>query len=129
MPAGEAFTSDQRRGIDRARVAAGEVSGLAFHVFVGPSGSDPRAAARTMHSALPEAADAVLVLVDPPGRALEIVTGARAHRILDDSSCALVALAMQSAFAAGDLAGGLTHGLHQLGDHARRPQSLHTTTP
>jgi hypothetical protein len=36
---------------------------------------------------------------------------------------------MQAAFAAGDLAGGLVHGLHQLGDHAHRPASLHTGTP
>ncbi len=129
MPAGDAFTSDQRRAIERARAVAAQVSGLSFHVYVGSSGGDPREAARQLHGALPGEASAVLVLVDPPGRALEIVTGAQAHRVLDDSACSLVALAMQSTFAAGDLAGGIVHGLHQLGEHAHRPESLHTSTP
>ena len=129
VPAGDAFTPDQRRTIERARAVAGQASGLTFHVCVGSVGADPRGAARALHAALPHEASAVLVLVDPAGRALEIVTGARAHRVLDDSACSLVALAMQSAFSAGDLAGGIVHGLHQLGEHAHRPESLHTSTP
>jgi hypothetical protein len=32
---------------------------------------------------------------------------------------------MQSAFAAGDLVGGITRGLRQLAEHARRPQLRH----
>jgi uncharacterized membrane protein YgcG len=30
-------------------------------------------------------------------------------------------LTMKSAFAAGDLVGGITHGLQQLAQHAQRP--------
>ena len=121
MPAGEAFTFDQRRSIERARADAERTSGLAVHVYVGVAGDDPRLTAYRLHGSLPRHASAVLVLVDPPGRAVEIVTGVEARRWLDDSACALVVLSMQTAFAAGDLAGGLVHGLYQLGDHAAHP--------
>ncbi len=126
MPAGDPFTSDQRRGIERARKDAERMSELTFHVFVGATGDEPRSAAQARQAALPAAGTAVLMFVDPPARALEIVTGAQAHQLLDDSACSLVALSMQTAFAAGDLAGGIIHGLYQLGEHARRPESLHT---
>lgn len=126
MPAGEPFTFDQRRGIERARRDAERMSELTFHVYVGATGEEPRSAARARQAALPSADTAVLVFVDPSARALEIVTGPGAQQVLDDSACALVALSMQTSFAAGDLAGGIIHGLYQLGDHARRPESLHT---
>jgi hypothetical protein len=126
VPGGDAINVDRGRAIERAREDAASASGLTYHVFVGPSGDDARAAARAMHKTLPDHATAVLVLVDPTARALEIVTGSEAHRVLDDATCALVALSMQSSFAAGDLAAGIVHGLHQLGEHARRPESLHT---
>lgn len=129
MPGGDVFNLDQRRAIDRARLDANRSSGLTFHVYLGPGGDAPRSAAQNLHRELPEGGSAVLVLVDPVGRALEIVTGSRARRLLDDAACALVALSMQAAFAAGDLAGGIAHGLHQLGDHARRPPALHTSHP
>jgi hypothetical protein len=37
----------------------------------------------------------------------------------------LTALHMQTAFAAGDLVGGLRHGIQMLAEHARAPQTLH----
>jgi alkanesulfonate monooxygenase SsuD/methylene tetrahydromethanopterin reductase-like flavin-dependent oxidoreductase (luciferase family) len=126
VPAGDAFTPDQRRQIDKARARAGRDSGLEFHVYVGPTGDQPRAEAQRLHRRLPDAPRAVLVAVDPRAHALEIVTGALARRILDDPSCGLAALSMQTAFAAGDLAGGIVRGLNQLGDHARQPEALHT---
>jgi len=129
VPGGDVFNLDQRRAIDRARLDANRSSGLTFHVYVGAGGDDPRSTARAMLRELPNSDSGVLVLVDPVGRALEIVTGSQARRLLDDAACALVALSMQGAFAAGYLAGGIAHGLHQLGDHARRPQTLHTSHP
>ncbi len=126
MLGGEPFSADQRRTIDHARERAGRGGGLDFHVYVGPADDDPRASARRLHAALPDAARSVLVLVDPPGHALEIVTGFEARRVLSDSACGLAALSMQTAFAAGDLVGGLVHGLDQLGDASRRPETLHT---
>ncbi len=126
MPAGEVFTVDQRRGIERARVDAERASGLTFHVRVGACDGDPRPVAQRIHAQLPEPHSAVLLMVDPSARALEVVTGTQAASVLNDSACSLVALSMQTAFAAGDLAGGIVHGLYQLGDHAHRPDSMHT---
>jgi alkanesulfonate monooxygenase SsuD/methylene tetrahydromethanopterin reductase-like flavin-dependent oxidoreductase (luciferase family) len=126
VPAGDAFTTDQRRQIEKARARAGRDSGLEFHVYVGPTGDQPREEAQRLHRRLPDAPRAVLVAVDPRAHVLEIVTGALARRILDDKSCGLAALSMQSAFAAGDLAGGIVRGLNQMGDHARQPEALHT---
>ena len=126
MPAGDSFTPDQHRQIEKARARAAAEAGLDFHVYVGPTGDDPREGARMLHRRLPDSPRAVLVAVDPRAHALEIVTGAQARRILDDPTCGLVALAMQGAFAAGDLAGGIVRGLNQLGDHARQPDTLHT---
>ena len=126
MPAGDSFSPDQRRQIEKARARAGADAGLDFHAYVGPLGDQPRTQARQLHRRLPDSPRAVLVAVDPRGHALEIVTGAQARRILDDAACGLAALTMQTAFAAGDLAGGIVRGLHQLGDHARQPDTLHT---
>ena len=129
MPAGEAFTPDQRRAIEKAIEAAKDVSGYHFSVYVGAAEGDPRQFAYHLHNQLADPASSVLVLVDPSARALEIVTGARVRRDLDDQEAALVALSMQQSFAAGDLSGGITSGVYQLGEHARRPTSLHTDTP
>ena len=60
------------------------------------------------------------------GHLVEIITGAQARLVLDDGSCGLAALTMQTAFAAGDLAGGIVRGVNQLADHARQPDTLHT---
>ena len=126
MPAGDPFTPDQHRQIEKARTRAGADSGLGFHVYVGPLGDDPRDEAQRLHARLPDAVFGVLVAVDPRAHALEIVTGAQARLVLDDPSCGLAALTMQTAFAAGDLAGGIVRGVNQLGDHARQPDTLHT---
>jgi len=45
---------------------------------------------------------------------------------VDSRATALAAMTMTSSFAAGDLHGGIVHGLHGLAEHARRPRSLHT---
>jgi hypothetical protein len=126
VPAGNPFTPDQHRQIEKARTRASADAGLGFHVYVGPLGNDPRAEAQRLHAQLPNSVFAVLVAVDPRGHALEIVTGAQARLVLDDGSCGLAALTMQTAFASGDLAGGIVRGVNQLGDHARQPDTLHT---
>lgn len=127
MAAGEVFTVDQRRGIDRAIRYAEAGSGLVFSVYVGPSEQDCRAYAWQLLQQLPDPARSVLVLVDPAQRVLEVVTGAVAQRTLTDTECAFAVLSMQTCFSAGDLSGGIVTGLQQLGDHARTPTSLHTS--
>jgi len=124
---GEAFTIDQRRGIDRAIEYAEAGSGLAFSVHVGPSQGDSQAYARQLLQQLPDPARSVLVLVDPGQRLLEVVTGAVAQCSLTDAECSLAVLSMQASFGGGDLSGGIVGGLQQLGDHARTPTSLHTS--
>jgi uncharacterized membrane protein YgcG len=60
----------------------------------------------------------VLILVDPPGRGVEIVTGGRSRDVLPDGECRLAAISMAAAFSAGDLVGGLLSGIGALADHA-----------
>jgi hypothetical protein len=60
-------------------------------------------------------------------RKLEIVTGIEARRVLSDLECRLAAAAMQTSFAGGDIVGGLTVGVQQLGEAARQPKTLHIT--
>ena len=70
-------------------------------------------------------ARSVLVLVDPGARKVEVVTGAEVRRSLSDAAAGLAILQMQSAFAAGDLVGGVKRGVSMLAEHARAPQTLH----
>jgi uncharacterized membrane protein YgcG len=122
---GEAFTAAERHEIDKAIRDAETLSRLEFSVFVGRSEGETRPFAERLHAALTAPDRSVLVLVDPAARLLEIVTGLEAHRVLDDAQVKLAALTMQTAFAAGDLAGGITRGVLQLAEHARRPMLRH----
>lgn len=125
MATGEAFTAKQRAEIDRAIRDAETVCRYEFSVFVGSSEGETRPFATRLHASLPAPDRTVLVLVDPAARIVEIVTGAEVRRDLDDAESHLAALTMQSAFAAGDLVGGIIRGLSMLADHARRPPMLH----
>lgn len=126
MPAGELLTPSDRTEIERAVRNAEVSSEFDFSVYVGSCDGDARAYAEGLHAQLAEPARSVLVLVDPVARQLEIVTGADVRRQLDDAEVGLAALSMQTAFAAGDFAGGISAGVQQLADHARRPPMLHT---
>lgn len=126
MPAGEAFSQGQSDEIDRAIRHAEAVGGLAVSVYVGELSGDSRAAAQSLHDQLEQPLDRVLVAVDPGSRRLEIVTGAGLAHRLDDRACALASASMISAFAGGDLAGGIATGVAMLGEHARHPRTLHT---
>ena len=125
MHAGELLTPSDRVAIERAVRHAENSCGFDFSVYVGSADGDPRVHAERVHSQLPEPTRSVLVLVDPVARQLEIVTGSHVRRQLDDAEVGLAALSMQTAFAAGDFAGGITTGVQQLADHARRPPMLH----
>ncbi len=126
---GETFSPRGRSEVERAARLAGELSGLTFSTYVGAADGDPREFAEALHAELPDAPRSVLVLVDPAGRFLQIVTGRDARRVLHDADCRLVVLGMQSSFADGDLVGGLVTALQQLGEHARRPRTVHIDEP
>ena len=125
MAAGEAFTASARAEIDKAIRQAETMCRYEFSVFVGASEGETRPFAERLHAALVAPARSVLVMVDPAARIVEVVTGAEARRVLDDAEVKLATLSMQSAFAAGDLVGGIKAGVLQLAEHARRPTLLH----
>jgi uncharacterized membrane protein YgcG len=126
VPAGEAFTGQERYDIDKAIRDAETVSRYEFSVFVGAAEQEARPFAERLHATLTAPQRSVLVMVDPSARILEIVTGSEVKRDLDDHDVHLAALAMRSAFEAGDLVGGITQGVMMLAEHARRPRMLHT---
>ena len=125
MPAGDAFSPQERAAIDKAIRDAETVSRYEFSVFVGTAEEEARPFAERLHATLTAPERSILVMVDPASRIMEIVTGSEVKRDLDDHEVHLAALAMRSAFAAGDLVGGITQGVMMLAEHARRPRMLH----
>jgi hypothetical protein len=123
---GEGFTSAERHEIDKAIRDAETLCRYEFSVFVGRADGESRPFAERLHAALVAPERSLLVLVDPSAKLLEIVTGSEVRRDLEDAEVRLATLTMQSAFAAGDLVGGVTRGVLQLAEHARRPELRHT---
>ncbi|MFG1614871.1 DUF5130 family protein [Nonomuraea wenchangensis] len=115
-----ALTSAQADDLRQALRTAERRSGLRFGLFLGePAAGGRRHFAERLHAALgAEAAHAVVVLVDPRGRGIEIVTGESARPRLTDAACRLTAMSMATAFSAGDLIGGLLYGVNALGEQA-----------
>lgn len=125
VPAGDPFSNAERFALDEAIRKAEQLSRVEFSLFVGNAEGDPRAFASQLHNSLVAPARSILVMVDPTARALEIVTGGYVRRTLTDAEVELAALQMQSAFAEGDLVGGLRHGITMLAEHARPQNTLH----
>ena len=91
-----------------------------------PGNGDVREYAQRLHASFGEQAEtAVLTLVEPEQRRVEIVTGAVARRRLDDRAAGLVSLSMATSFAGGDLAGGVVNGVRMMAQSAARPRVLH----
>src|SRR4051812_6953292 len=124
VPSGEGnepFSDGQVREISRACGRASTESGLHYSVYIGPVEGDVRDHAERLHAALgADAGRGVLVLVAPQDRQLEIVTGKESSRRLSDRACALAALSMTTAFAGGDLVGGVVTGLRMLSEASGR---------
>ena len=129
MPGGDAFTAVQRQEIVKGIRDAERISGRGFSVHVGPSSGDPREYATSLHSQLAVSANTILIHVDPPARAVEVVTGSEVRRVLPDRQVALAVISMQAAFATGDLTRGILGGLQYLAGAARGEVLLHTDTP
>jgi uncharacterized membrane protein YgcG len=122
VQSGEAFTNDQVRSIERAVETASNETGLGFSVYIGGAEGDIRDEAEKLHAAIGQSATAaVLILVSPGDRLLEIVTGTESARRLSDRACALAALSMTTSFAGGDLVGGIVTGLRMLAEAAGQP--------
>lgn len=117
----------QQERIEAAIEACRTQNGLDVSVVVGDLELDDagqfRAAAERLHAALSadragRAESAVLVVVAPGQRRVEVVTGTAVRRRVPDRVCALAVLSMTSAFSGGDLAGGIVDGVRQMADAA-----------
>ena len=132
MGAGEGLglplRSQQR--IQQAIESCRHVNGLDVSVLLGDLALDDlgqfRSAAERLHAALGEerAVSAVLVVVAPGQRRVEVVTGPRVRRRVPDRVCSLAVLSMTTAFTGGDLAGGIVDALRQFADAAGRRAAL-----
>lgn len=103
-------------------------NGLDVSVLVGDltlDGTDFSSAAAALHAALGERSTrAVLIVVAPGQRQVEIVVGPGVRRRVPDRVCALAVLSMATAFAGGDLAGGIVDALRQIATSAGRREAL-----
>jgi hypothetical protein len=145
VPAGEAFSERDLREIGREVRAISQEAKAVFSVLVadpddlGPEGDEPslvtssrgggapsgdiRTFAEQAHAALGDRSrEAVLVLVAPNARRVEIVMGSELRGRLTDRDCALAALSMTSSFSGGDLAGGILQGVRMLGQRTGKPR-------
>jgi uncharacterized membrane protein YgcG len=125
VPGGDGFNSSQRAAIDKAIRDAETTCRFEFSVYVGRSAGEPRAYATRLHATLVKPDCSVLILVDPMGHALEVVTGSEVRRNLTDVEVDLAVAQMQADLAEGRLVDGLVRGINQLASYARKPNSLH----
>lgn len=134
VPAGDAFSEHDLQEIGKEVRAVGAEAKAVISVLVADpedlapdvaGGPDVRAFAQRAHAALGEQArEAILILVAPGARRVEIVLGSGLRGRLSDRDCALAALSMTSSFAGGDLAGGVLQGVRMLGQRTGRPRRL-----
>lgn len=112
------FTVQQLARLDEALTFASRETGLAFSIYLGELGEDTRAEAAKLHASTDDPSNAVLLAVSPAQRAIEIVTGERAHSRLPDRGANLAVASMVASFKEGDLTGGLVNALRMLSDQA-----------
>lgn len=129
MATGDGLDPRQQERIETAVQRARQENGLDVSVLVGDLSLDDlsqfRAAAERLHAALGErSGSAVLVVVAPGQRRVEIVTGPQARRRVPDRVSALAVLAMTSAFRGGDLVGGIVDAVRQITDAAGKRPAL-----
>lgn len=105
----------QRRRIERAVDEAEESTGLQLCVCVGSVVEDARAQAEAMFvGAGLDSRPAILVLVAPEQRHVEIVTAPSVRPRLSDQECAAAIETMAARFRTGDLPGGIVAGVRRL---------------
>jgi uncharacterized membrane protein YgcG len=132
---GSGLDARQQERIEHAVQTCRERNGLDVSVLVGdldlPHLDAFRGASERLHAALGEqrARSAVLVVVAPGQRRVEVVTGPGVRRRVPDRVCALAVLSMTSAFGGGDLGGGIVDALRQIADAAGRRALDAAATP
>jgi uncharacterized membrane protein YgcG len=110
---------------EKARISqvislAEEETGLEFCVVVGRKrGEDPRREAeRTFHKAGLHERPAVMIVVTPEARTLEVVTAYGLDLRLPDVACDEAVRLMTGLFSTGDYAGGIERGVELLAERA-----------
>ena len=122
------LTRGQHRRVVRAVKQAEQTTGVEFCVYLGPAGEDPRSHAEAMfaESGL-HTRPAILVLVAPDARRVEVVTSPEIRHRVSDCSCADAVAVMTSHFAQSDITSGIVAGLQRLqtaaGPAAREPSA------
>lgn len=117
----------QHRRVVRAVKQAERITGVQFCVYLGAAGEDPRSHAEAMFQASGlHTRPAILVLVSPDARRVEIVTSSEIRQRVSDETCADAVTAMTGYFGRSDITGGIIAGLQRLqaaAGAATRPQS------
>ncbi|HVE46835.1 MAG TPA: TPM domain-containing protein [Acidimicrobiales bacterium] len=94
---------------------AEETTGLQFCVVLGPAEGDAHAHAEALFvQAGLHLRPAVLVLVAPDQRRVEVVTSPAVRERVPDAACAEAVADMTQRFATGDIAGGIVAGVERL---------------
>jgi len=120
--------SDDRADIERIVQRARDICGFEFAVFVGEL-AEGRDSAVAIHAGLHDPDSAVLLAIDPQARSMDVVTGARVRRNLDDRTCEFALLSLRSSLQVDDLPGGVRDAISLLAEHARAPRTLHLDEP
>ena len=129
MAAGEGLNPRQQERIEAVIGSARKENGLDVSVLVGDLELDDlgqfRSACERLHAALSERQRAAVLLVVAPGqRRVEVVTGPEVRRRVPDRVSALAVLSMTSSFRGGDLTTGIVDAVRQIADAAGRGTPL-----
>jgi len=114
------MTEDDKTRINGAVAVAENETGLEFCVIVGTKrGDDPRhEAERAFHKIGLHERPAVMIMVTPEARTLEVVTAHELADRLSDQSCAEAVRLMTGLFSTGDFVGGIERGIELLAERA-----------
>ena len=105
----------QQRRVETAIDDAERTTGLQICLYLGPGGADPRARAEQMFvDAGLHSRPAVLLLVAPDARRVEVLTAPDVRDRVSDADAHNAVERMTERFATGDLHGGLLAGLEQI---------------
>lgn len=109
------LTRRQNRRVIRAVKLAEAATGVQFCVYLGPTGEDARAHAVDLFArAGLHTLPAILLLVAPEARRVEVVTSAETRRRVSDRTCAEAVDDMTRHFERADIAGGIVAGIERL---------------
>jgi len=122
------LTSGQRQDIERVVQLARDICGYEFGVYVGEL-QQGRDSVEAMHAGMHDPHAAVLLAVDSGAGTMDIVTGSRVHRTLDDRTCEFAVLTLRSSLQVGDIVGGVRDAVMLLAEHSRAPQTMHLDEP